>query len=297
MPSAGATTEALESWVQEETKQLQEGAEHVIGRAQHWYQRAQVAALEHHLPPWACPAGVGASAGAGLVLLGLGCRAACRRCRRGRGRGAKGAKPAAATAPAPETLAEEAVAPELAAAKLPLSGEPPATPSRGRSSSEGRSPGICPAGLLNDEPIFELPDWKVDTEGLRWAARSMWRRGSSGPAWLASSMGYKRTNSVESRAEQYERTASVRYEKTHSEKKWMEHYQALEGGPKTSEEEDSAPTFFQRMSSFFSWPARPQEDGMPYGRTASMVPTYERTNTQKMWQEHSEAVERRFTGA
>jgi len=297
MPSAGASTSALESWAQEEAKQFQEAAEHLFGRAQDWYQRAQRAALDHHLPPWTCPAGIGASAGVGVVLLGLSCRAVCRRCRRRRGRGSKGAMPAAAPAPEPQLGTEEAVAaPELSAAKLPMHDEPPPTPSRG-SSSGGRSPSICPAGLQSEEPILDLPDWKVETEMLQAAAKSAWRRISSGSAWLASSMNYKRTNSMESRTDLYERTASVRYEKTHSERNWMEHYQALEGGPKTGEGTVAAPTFFQRLSSLLSLSARPREDGAPYLRTDSMAPTYERTHTQGMWQEHSETLERRFAGA
>jgi len=110
---------------------------------------------------------------------------------------------------------------------------------------------------------------------------------------------YQRTNSVASTAYQrteslYQRTASIRYERTHSEKMWMGHaghYEALEG--KAAEESSGSSSFL----SWFGWGSQQSSHSPEYLRTESATPAYEKTHTEKKWQAFSEALEPKSEGA
>merc|ERR1719433_1883247 len=127
--------------------------------------------------------------------------------------------------------------------------------------------------------------------GAQSAPVRVWQHLASSYTWLVSSESYQRTSSVKANSDTYERTASVRYHKTHSERAWMEHYQALAGGPKRQEAEPESVPLFQRMLALVSWSGKQKAD-VTDECNESMGKGYERTHSQKNWQEHAEALER-----
>mmetsp|Transcript_29446 Transcript_29446/g.90645 ORF Transcript_29446/g.90645 Transcript_29446/m.90645 type:complete len:298 (+) Transcript_29446:120-1013(+) len=259
----------------------------------------------------------------GAILLVLGCRSILRKCW-GRNRTAKAGSSACAGSSEKDGLqgpllgdAASTATPSTRKASEPsfTSESPRRSPTSRRS---GRSPSICPAqleeeegGILDDTGIAELPGMASSFfgqlyGGSKWLIGSAYENTSSlmasGYQRTNSLMrtAYQRTNSVASAAYQrtnsmvYQPTASVRYERTHSEKMWMGHaghYEALEG--KAAEESSGSSSFL----SWFGWGSQQSSHSPEYLRTESATPAYEKTHTEKKWQAFSEALEPKSEGA